>query len=209
MTEPAGGPPSGPLPVNQGPPAGSGPADRRGAGADPHDSRLAAHESVHHEPVHHEPSQPVGHNQDGARAANLDAGYGAATRMNDPDQMDGRSGDDDDRLWAMMGYLGMIFFAFIPPLSIYLLKRSESRYVRFHAAQAVNLWITVSLYSLSFVIIGGILTLDAISTALSVGVPLIAAAALALLIYSVLAAAAAIRGKMYRIPGWICVPIVT
>jgi len=207
MTEPAGGRPSGPFPVNQDPPAGSGPTG--GRGADPHDSRLAAHDSVHHEPVHHEPPQPVGQNQDGARAANRDPAEYGATRMNDPDQMDGPSGDDNDRLWAMMAYLGMIFFAFIPPLTIYLLKRSESRYIRFHAAQAVNLWITVCLYSLSFVIIGGILTLDTISTALSVGVPLIAAAALALLIYSVLAAAAADRGKLYRIPGWICVTIVT
>ncbi len=196
--------------MNQGPPPAPGRPAVAVPASDPHDSRLAAHDSVHHEPVHHEPSQPAEHNQDGARAVNRDAaGYGATTRMNDPDQMDGPSGDDDDRFWAMMAYLGMIFFAFIPPLTIYLLKRRESGYVRFHAAQAVNLWITVSLYSLSFVIIGGILTLDTISTALSVGVPLIAAAALALLIFSVLAAAAANRGKLYRIPGWICVPMVT
>ncbi len=219
MTGQAGGPPSGPFPVNEGFPAGSGSSDRRGAVPDPHDSRFAAahdpvhNDPVHHEPVHHEPvrapAYPAAHNQDGARAATPDAaGYDPTAPMNDPGQMDGPFGDDDDRLWAMMGYLGMIFFAFIPPLAIYLLKRSEARYVRFHAAQAVNLWITVFLYSLSFVIIAAILSLDTISTALSVGVPLIAASALALLFYSVLAAAAANRGRLYRIPGWICVPIV-
>ena len=175
MTEPAGGPPSGPFPVNEGSPAGSGSSDRRGAVPDPHDSRFAAaHDPVHNDPVHNDrctttrcttsrytmsrcapPRTPPPTTSDGARAATPDAaGYDPTAPMNDPGQMYGPSGDDDDRLWAMVAYLGMIFFAFIPPLAIYLLKRSESRYVRFHAAQAVNLWITVFLYSLSFVIIG-------------------------------------------------------
>ena len=116
---------------------------------------------------------------------------------------------DDDQLWAMMAYLGMIFFAFLPPFAVYLLKRHESRYVRFHAAQALNLWITAFLYALSFVIIGGILALDTVSTALSVGIPLIAAAGIAMLAFAVRAAVAAGRGSRYEIPGWICVPMVT
>ena len=120
----------------------------------------------------------------------------------------GPSGGDDDRLWAMVAYLGMIFFAFLPPLALYLLKRNESRYLRFHAAQALNLWMTTVLYSLSFVIIGGILALDTVMTGLSVGLSLIIAAGLALLIYAVRAAVAANRGELYRIPGWICVHIV-
>ncbi len=108
----------------------------------------------------------------------------------------------------MVAYLGMIFFAFLPPLAIYLIKRNESRYLRFHAAQALNLWITTVLYSLSFVIIGGVLALDTVTTGLSAGVSLIVAAGLALLIYAVLAAVAASRGELYRIPSWICVPMV-
>ncbi len=115
---------------------------------------------------------------------------------------------EDDRLWAMMAYLGMIFFAFLPPLAVYLVKLRESPFVRSHAAQALNLWITVFLYSVSFVIVGAVLALDTVSTGLAVGVPLIAAAGIAMLVYAVLAALAASRGEMYRIPRWICTPMV-
>ncbi len=62
----------------------------------------------------------------------------------------GPAGRDDDQQWAMMAYLGLIFFAFVPPLAVYLVKRSESPFIRYHAAQALNLWITVFCYSLSF-----------------------------------------------------------
>jgi uncharacterized protein len=116
---------------------------------------------------------------------------------------------DDDQLWAMMAYLGMIFFAFLPPLAVYVLRRRESRYVRFHAAQALNLWITTFLYALSFMIIGGILALDTVSTALAVGIPLIVTAGIVMLLFAVRAAVAAGRGALYEIPGWICVPMVT
>jgi uncharacterized Tic20 family protein len=117
----------------------------------------------------------------------------------------GPAGEDDDQLWAMIAYLGLIFFAFLPPLGVYLVKRGESPYVRYHAARALNLWITVFCYSLSFAIIGGVLMLDTVPVGLSVGVPLIAAAAVAMLGYAIRGAVAASRGSLYRLPGWICV----
>jgi uncharacterized Tic20 family protein len=117
----------------------------------------------------------------------------------------GPAGEDDDQLWAMIAYLGLIFFAFLPPLGVYLVKRGESPYVRYHAAQALNLWITVFCYSLSFAIIGGILMLDTVPAGLSVGVPLITAAAVAMLGYTIRGAVAAGRGFLYRLPSWICV----
>lgn len=123
----------------------------------------------------------------------------------DPSPLYGPAGGDDDRLWAMMSYLGVIFFAFLPPLAVYLAKRRESPYVRYHAAQALNLWLTVFLYAISFLIIGGVLALDNLSTALAIGLPLIAAAGTAMLWYAVRAALAANRGSLYRIPSWICV----
>jgi uncharacterized Tic20 family protein len=135
-------------------------------------------------------------------------GYRAPALEPDPGLTYGPSGEDDDRLWAMVAYLGVIFFAFLPPLAIYVLKRGESPYVRFHAAQALNLWITAVLYSLSFGIIGAILALDTVATGVVVGVTLITATGLVLLIHAVLAAVAANRGTLYRIAGWICVPMV-
>jgi uncharacterized protein len=120
----------------------------------------------------------------------------------------GPAGEEDDQLWAMVAYLGLIFFAFLPPAAVYLIKRGESAYVRYHAAQALNLWITVFCYTLSFVIIGGILMLDTVSAGLSIGIPLIVAAGVAMLGYAVRGAAAASRGSEYRLPNWICVQMV-
>ena len=120
----------------------------------------------------------------------------------------GPAGQEDDQLWAMIAYLGLIFFAFLPPLAVYLVKRGESSYVRYHAAQALNLWITVVCYSLSFMIIGGTLMLDTVSTGLSIGVPLIVAAGVTMLVYAIRGAVAASRGSLYRLPNWICVQMV-
>jgi uncharacterized Tic20 family protein len=153
----------------------------------------------HHEPAHDEPAHDEPPRQD--------AGYRATALASDAGRPYGQDGDDD-QLWAMVAYLGMIFFAFLPPLAIYLFRRRESRYVRFHAAQALNLWITAVLYSISFMIIGGILALDTITTGLSVGIPLIAATGIVLLLFAVRAALAAGRGAQYRLPGWICVQVV-
>src|SRR6266496_4010021 len=118
------------------------------------------------------------------------------------------AGSEDGRIWAMMAYLGVMFLAFLLPVVLYLVGRRRSPFVRYHAAQALNLWITVFLYSVSFVIVGAVLALDTVSTALAVGVPLVAAAGLTMLGYAVLAALAASRGTMYRIPRWICTPLV-
>jgi uncharacterized Tic20 family protein len=145
--------------------------------------------------AHHEPGRPGGDYRAKVPARDRDAASAQAV--------------DDDQLWAMMAYLGVIFFAFLPPLAVYVLRRRESRYVRFHAAQALNLWITAFLYTVSFMIIGGVLALDSISTALAVGIPLIVAAGIAMLLFAVRAAVAAGRGVRYEIPSWICVPMVT
>ncbi|HKB30001.1 MAG TPA: DUF4870 domain-containing protein [Streptosporangiaceae bacterium] len=198
------GPPSGPLAAPPagtytGPVSGPIPVDHRfRTGAEPPDH--------HHEAVHPDVAAAAAAHHEPGRGA---AGYRAAAPMptNGPGLMYGQAGDDD-QLWAMMAYLGMIFFAFLPPLAVYLLKRHESRYVRWHAAQALNLWITAFLYTLSFMIIGGILALDTIATALSVGIPLIAATGIVMLFYAVRAAVAAGRGGLYQMPSWISVPMV-
>jgi uncharacterized Tic20 family protein len=108
----------------------------------------------------------------------------------------------------MLGYLTVPFFGFLVPLAIYLASLRRSRWLRAHAAQAVNVWLTVILYELSAAIIGAMLVLDSPRVALTVVVPLVAALWLTTLAFLVRAAAAAYRGHAYTFPRWLCTPLV-
>jgi uncharacterized Tic20 family protein len=110
--------------------------------------------------------------------------------------------------WAMLGYLTVPFFGFLLPLAVYLASLRRSRWLRVHAAQAVNVWLTVTLYELSAAIIGAVLVLDSPRVALTVVVPLVAALWLTALAFLVRAAAAARRGRAYTFPRWLCTPLV-
>jgi len=113
-----------------------------------------------------------------------------------------------DARWAMLGYLTVPFFGFLVPLAIYLTSLRRSHWLRAHAAQAVNVWLTVTLYELSAAIIGAMLVLDSPRVALTVVVPLVAALLLTALVFLVRAAAAAYRGQAYAFPRWLCTPLV-
>jgi uncharacterized protein len=114
---------------------------------------------------------------------------------------------DDHRL-AMLSYLGVPFLGPVIPLVIYLIKRRSSAFVRYHAAQALNLSITALLYTICVLILGTMLALDSIVVALVVGVTLAAALWLATLAFVILAGSRASRGRRYRIPGWLCAAVV-
>jgi len=114
---------------------------------------------------------------------------------------------DDHRL-AMLSYLGVPFLGPVIPLVIYLIKKQSSAFVRYHAAQALNLSITALLYTVCVLILGTMMALDSILFALIVGVTLAAALWLATLAYVILAGSKANRGRRYRIPGWLCATIV-
>ena len=114
---------------------------------------------------------------------------------------------DDHRL-AMLSYLGVPFLGPVIPLVIYLIKKRASPFVRYHAAQALNLSITALLYTICVLILGTMLALDSIVFALIVGVTLAAALWLATLAYVIMAGSKANRGRRYRIPGWLCATIV-
>jgi uncharacterized Tic20 family protein len=107
------------------------------------------------------------------------------------------------RRWAMLSYLGVPFLNLVLPLGIYLAKR-RTPFVRVHAAQALNVSITVLLYNISALILSGLLALDTIEVAVWIVAPLLAGVWLAALAYLVLAAAAAGRGEYRQIPGWLC-----
>jgi len=108
-----------------------------------------------------------------------------------------------DCRWAMLSYLGIPFFSFVPPLAVYLI-RLRTPFSRRHAAQALNLAITILLYNLSAVIIGGVLALDALRTALLIVTPVTAALWLVALAYLARCALDAGRGEFRPIPAWLC-----
>jgi uncharacterized Tic20 family protein len=120
----------------------------------------------------------------------------------------GPRGPSDDRLWALLAYLVAFVASIIGPLVIYLIKMNESRYVRFHAAQSLNMGITAVIYAMGGLIVGIILTIFTHGWALLVLVPLFIAFALAHLVFLILAAVAANRGELYQVPVILCLPLV-
>jgi hypothetical protein len=107
----------------------------------------------------------------------------------------------------MLGYLGIPFVSAMAPLAVYLVRARSSGYVRQHATQALNLSITMLLYNTCALILAGILSLDAVSVALLIVVPVLLALWLAALAYLVRAAVRASLGEFYALPAWICATI--
>jgi uncharacterized protein len=118
------------------------------------------------------------------------------------------SARSDDTNWALIAYLTVPFFGFVVPLVVYLLARRRSPWLRRHAAQALNVWLTGVLYGLSALIVGAMLMLDSAQVAVAVVVPLIALLWLVTLAFLVRAAAAASRGGAYTLPRWLCTVMV-
>ena len=144
------------------------------------------------------------HHEDMAHGG-LELGHGGALRAR---AAYGRAGAESDRLWSMLAYLGMIFFLFLPPLIIYLARGRRSPFVRYHATQALNLWITAFLYTLSCLILGGMLALDTLGTALAVGIPLACLVWVSMAAYAIAGGVSAARGGQRELPSWICSPML-
>jgi uncharacterized Tic20 family protein len=113
----------------------------------------------------------------------------------------------DERL-AVLGYLGVPFLGPLLPLAIYLFRKRSSGFVRSHSAQALNLSLTVLLYTVCALILFAMLALDTITIALVIAVPLAVALWLATLAYVIVAASRANDGGYYPIPGWLCASLV-
>jgi uncharacterized Tic20 family protein len=115
---------------------------------------------------------------------------------------------DSEELLATLGYLGVIFFSFLPALVIFAARGRSSRYLRYHAAQAANLSITVILFNLSAFIVAAMLALDTVEVSLIVVMPLATALWLTTLAYLIRTALATARGEPYELPGWLCVQVL-
>ena len=129
--------------------------------------------------------------------AGPDAGHGYGPR-----------GPADDHLWALLSYLLTFVAGILAPLIVYLVKMNESRYVRYHAAQALNMSITWVIYTFCAFFLGLIVAVATKGWGLVLVIPVFIAYAVANLVYLILAAIAANRGEYYQVPTTISLPIV-
>jgi uncharacterized Tic20 family protein len=114
---------------------------------------------------------------------------------------------DADVTWATSSYLGAIFLGPVIPLFVYVIKRRRSPFMRYHAAMALNLSLTWTLYAVCCAIIGGLLVLDSLTVALVVVLPIAFVLWLVMLKYLIRGVGAANRAERYAVPGWICAQI--
>lgn len=110
---------------------------------------------------------------------------------------------------ATFGYLGAIVLGPVIPLAVYALRARRSPFLRYHAAAAVNLSLTGALYAVCCLILGGLLTLDSVTVAVGVALPVAVAVWASMLRYLIRGVGAASRGEEYQAPGWICARIVS
>ena len=111
---------------------------------------------------------------------------------------------ETEELWAMLSYLGAIFVGPFAPLAIFLARRHRSPYIRVHAAQALNVSLTCTLFAVSALIAGGLLALDSPAAALIVMLPIVTAGWAVMLVQLVRGGLAASHGDFREMPRWIC-----
>jgi uncharacterized Tic20 family protein len=121
----------------------------------------------------------------------------------------GPAQQSEDRTWAIVAYLSPIVVSFIGPLIVYFMKKDESPFVRFHAAQSLNMIITSTIYGIGFIILG-------IATgAVTHGVGFLLffllwmAFGITTLVYLIIATVAANRNELYRVPSWLGLHLVS
>jgi uncharacterized Tic20 family protein len=125
-----------------------------------------------------------------------------------PPDTSGTRTRDGDATAATFGYLGVIFLGPVIPLIVYALRARKSPLMRYHAVTAVNLSLTVLLYAVCCLILGGLLTLDSVTVALVVTLTIGVAIWLIMLRCLIRGVIAANRGERQHVPRWICADIV-
>lgn len=119
-----------------------------------------------------------------------------------------RDGESDIRS-ATFGYLGAIVLGPVIPLVVYAARSRRSSFMRYHAATAVNLSLTATLYGLCCLILGGLLALDSPTVALVVAIPVGLVIWVSMLRYLIQGVISANRGERRDMPDWICAHIVS
>ena len=116
---------------------------------------------------------------------------------------------DRDISSATFGYLGAIVLGPVIPLAVYAFRSRRSPFLRYHAAAAVNLSLTATLYAVCCAILAGLLLLDSVTVAVGVALPVAVAIWACMLRYLIRGVGAASRGEEYQVPDWICARIVS
>jgi uncharacterized Tic20 family protein len=114
-----------------------------------------------------------------------------------------------EELYGAFSYFGAIPTGPVLPLFVYLSRRRASPFVRWHAAQAINVTLTFLVYLICGAIAGFLLSLDSPKAALWIMVPIAVIFWLITAGYLVRAAASASFGEFKEIPAWICSPFVS
>jgi uncharacterized Tic20 family protein len=115
---------------------------------------------------------------------------------------------DGEVMWATFESLGAIVLGPAIPLIVYAFRARRSPFMRYHAATAVNLSLTGTLYGVCCLILGGLLLLDSITVALIVVILAGFVIWVSMLTYLIRGVMAANRGERYEVPGWICARFV-
>ena len=131
-------------------------------------------------------------------------GYG----QQDNPQGQSPRGASDDQTWAMLSYILALVASIIAPLVIYLVKMNQSRYVRFHAAQALNMGITAFIESIAILIVGIFLAIATHGFGILLMVLAFLALGIAHLVYLILGAVRSNQGQLFRVPTIICFRMV-
>jgi hypothetical protein len=149
----------------------------------------------HAQPDYMPPTGQPGYSQPGYSQQDSPQGYGPR-------------GASDDQTWAMFSYILALVVSIIGPLVIYLVKLNESRYVRFHAAQALNMGITAFIESIAILVVGILLAVATHGFGILLLVLAFLALGIAHLVYLILGAVRAYQGQPFRVPTIICFRMV-
>ena len=117
-------------------------------------------------------------------------------------------GASDDQALAMVSYILALVASIIAPLVIYLVKMNTSRYVRFHAAQALNMGITAVIESVAILIVCIPLAVATHGFGIVLMVLAFLALGIAHLVYLIMGAVKSNQGQLFRIPTIICFRMV-
>ena len=101
----------------------------------------------------------------------------------------------DEKTWATLVHLApvlaaMVGIPFLGPLIVFLIFKDRGPFVRFHAAQALNFQIIVTIAFWVFGLLSFVL----------IGIPFLIATGIAWVVLSIMAAIKANNGEWYRYP---------
>jgi len=114
--------------------------------------------------------------------------------------MDYSHTSSDDRLLATLAYVLALFFPFVAPLIIFLVKR-QSRFVSYHALQAVYIDVGIFLVGAAVTVIAFVLGMFGPLALLAIPLGFLPWAAGVLgWVYKIVAAIRSNAGDWYRVP---------